>query len=82
MSYLRNAIYTSLRTAPRTIGRLFGSKRPQEGDEAAQKLTSRIMDVLEGYDVKQKSVSSGWMPDETSAATEQEYDAGQSAKDP
>jgi len=30
------------------------------------------MDVLEGYDVKQKSVSSGWMPDETSATTEQD----------
>lgn len=65
MSYLRNAIYTSLRTAPRTIGKLFKSRRPQEGDEAAQRLTSRIMDVLEGYEVKQKSVNSGWMPDDT-----------------
>ncbi|MCP5080251.1 MAG: hypothetical protein GY948_00970 [Alphaproteobacteria bacterium] len=67
MSYLRNAIYTSLRTAPRTIGKLFKSRRPQEGDEAAQRLTSRIMDVLEGYEVKQKSVSSGWMPDDTTS---------------
>lgn len=81
MSYLRNAIYTSLRTAPRTIGRLFGSKRPQEGDEAAQKLTSRIMDVLEGYDVKQKSVSSGWMPDETSASKAKEQGTGSPTKD-
>ncbi len=64
MSYLRNAIYTSLRTAPRTIGKLFRSRKPQEGDEAAQRLTSRIMDVLEGYEVKQKTVSSGWMPDD------------------
>ncbi len=82
MSYLRNAIYTSLRTAPRTIGRLFGAKRPHEGDEAAQRLTSRIMDVLDGYDVKQKSVSSGWMPDETSAPPEQKFDAGRPVKDP
>lgn len=81
MSYLRNAIYTSLRTAPRTIGRLFGSKRPQEGDEAAQKLTSRIMDVLEGYDVKQKSVSAGWMPDETSSTTAPDQDTGGATKD-
>ncbi|NNF79062.1 MAG: hypothetical protein HKN05_13620 [Rhizobiales bacterium] len=65
MSYLRNAIYTSLRTAPRTIGKLFKSRKPQEGDEAAQRLTSRIMDVLEGYEVKQKTISSGWMPDDT-----------------
>ena len=64
MSYLRNAIYTSLRTAPRTIGKLFKSRRPQEGDEAAQRLTSRIMDVLEGYEIRQKTVSSGWMPDD------------------
>ncbi len=64
MSYLRNAIYTSLRTAPRTIGKLFRSRKPQEGDEAAQRLTSRIMEVLEGYEVKQKTVSSGWMPDD------------------
>ncbi|MEM1198920.1 MAG: hypothetical protein AAGI06_06375 [Pseudomonadota bacterium] len=67
MSYLRNAIYTSLRTAPRTIGKLFKSRRPQEGDEAADRLTSRVMDVLEGYEVKQKTVSSGWMPDEDGA---------------
>ena len=64
MNYLRNAIYTSLRTAPRTIGKLFKSRRPHEGDEAAQRLTSRIMDVLEGYEVKQKKVSSGWLPDD------------------
>ncbi len=62
MSYLRNAIYTSLRTAPRTLGKLFRSRRPHHGDEAAQKLTSRIMDVLEDYEVKQKKVTSGWMP--------------------
>ena len=65
MNYLRNAIYTSLRTAPRTIGRLFKSRRPQEGDAAAQQLTSRIMEVLDGYEVKPKSITSGWMPDDS-----------------
>lgn len=69
MSYLRNAIYTSLRTAPRTLGRLFRSRRPQEGDAAAEKLTSRIMDVLKDYEVKQKTISSGWMPDASDSKT-------------
>ena len=64
MSYLRNAIYTSIRTAPRTIGKLFKSRRPQEGDDAAERLTARVMDVLESYEVTQKTVRSGWMPDD------------------
>ena len=64
MEYLRNAIYTSLRTAPRAIGKLFRGRKPDDGDEAAQRLTERVMDVLEDYELKRKPVRSGWSPDE------------------
>ncbi len=64
MEYLRNAIYTSLRTAPRAIGKLFRGRRPDDGDEAASRLTERVMEVLEDYDLKRKPVQSGWTPDD------------------
>ena len=62
MEFLRHAIYASIRTAPRTIGKLFKSRLPHEGDAAAHKLTDRVMQALESYEVKEKKVAQGWQP--------------------
>ncbi len=64
MEFLRNAIYTSLRTAPRAIGKLFRGRKPDDGDEAARRLTERVMHVLEDYEMERKPMRSGWTPDE------------------